>query len=83
VAINVNDDFMSLEINGTVLATAWFSQPVAADGHGARTGWREEADVVRSLVDMADTLVKDYDVVDLLTGLADRCVHLLGVSAAG
>jgi hypothetical protein len=32
---------------------------------------------------MADTLVDDYDVVDLLTGLADRCVTLPGVSAAG
>ena len=42
-----------------------------------------EADVVRSLVEMADTLVDDYDVVDLLTGLADRCVDLLDVSAAG
>jgi GAF domain-containing protein len=42
-----------------------------------------EADVVRSLVEMADTLVDDYDVVDLLTGLTDRCVHLLGISAAG
>jgi GAF domain-containing protein len=42
-----------------------------------------EAEVVRSLVEMADTLVDDYDVVDLLTGLADRCVDLLGVSAAG
>jgi GAF domain-containing protein len=42
-----------------------------------------EADVVRSLVEMADTLVDDYDVVDLLTGLADRCVSLLDVSAAG
>src|SRR6185312_3128261 len=28
-------------------------------------------------------LVDDYDVVDLLTGLADRCVSLLGVAAAG
>ena len=42
-----------------------------------------EADVVRSFVEMADTLVDDYDVVDLLTRLADRCVSLLGVSAAG
>jgi GAF domain-containing protein len=42
-----------------------------------------EADVVRSLVEMADTLVDDYDVVDLLTGLAGRCVTLLGASAAG
>ena len=42
-----------------------------------------ESDVVRSLVEMADTLVDDYDVVDLLTGLANRCVTLLDVSAAG
>jgi GAF domain-containing protein len=42
-----------------------------------------EADVVKSLVEMADTLVDDYDVIDMLTGLADRCVSLLGVSAAG
>ena len=27
-----------------------------------------EADVVRSLVEMADNLVEDYDVVDLLRG---------------
>jgi GAF domain-containing protein len=42
-----------------------------------------EADVVKSLVEMADTLVDDYDIVEMLTGLADRCVDLLGVSAAG
>jgi GAF domain-containing protein len=42
-----------------------------------------ESDVVQSLVEMADTLVDDYDVVDMLTGVADRCVSLLDVSAAG
>src|SRR5712691_9754490 len=43
-----------------------------------------EADVVKSLIEMADTLVDDYDIVDMLTGVTDRCVHLLdGVSAAG
>jgi GAF domain-containing protein len=42
-----------------------------------------EADVVKSLVEMADTLVDDYDIVDMLTGVADRCVSLLDVSAAG
>ena len=42
-----------------------------------------ETSVIQSLVEMADTLVGDFDVVDLLTGLADRCVHLLGASAAG
>ena len=42
-----------------------------------------EAEVVQSLVDLADTLVADYDVVDLLTGLAHRCVQVLGAAAAG
>ncbi len=42
-----------------------------------------EAALVRSLVEMADTLVDDFDVIDLLTGLTDRCVSLLDVSAAG
>src|ERR1700690_3828182 len=46
-------------------------------------GMTRESDVVRSLVEMADTLVDDYDIVDLLTGLTDRCVSLLDVSAAG
>jgi GAF domain-containing protein len=43
---------------------------------------REEL-LIRSLVEMADTLVDDYDVIDLLTSLTDRCVNLLGASAAG
>jgi hypothetical protein len=38
---------------------------------------------MRSIAEMADTLVHYYDVVDVLTGLADRCVSLLGVTAAG
>ncbi|HEX4865630.1 MAG TPA: hypothetical protein VFV02_16290, partial [Acidimicrobiales bacterium] len=42
-----------------------------------------EALVVRSLVEMADTLTEDFDIVELLTGVADRCVDLLEVSAAG
>src|SRR5258708_17258775 len=42
-----------------------------------------EADVVRALVEVAGAVVDDYDVVDLLAGLAGRCVSLLGASAAG
>ena len=42
-----------------------------------------ETSLVQSFLEMADTLVEDFDVVDLLTGLADRCVNILGVSAAG
>jgi GAF domain-containing protein len=39
--------------------------------------------LARALVELADTLVEDFDVVELLTRLVDRCVGVLGVSAAG
>ena len=42
-----------------------------------------EAMLARALVELADTLVADFDVVDLLTMLADRCVDVLDVGAAG
>ena len=42
-----------------------------------------EALLVRTLVELADTLVDDFDVVELLTLLVDQCVDVLGVSAAG
>ena len=36
-----------------------------------------------AFVELADTLVTDFDVADFLHGLADRCVQLLEVDAAG
>jgi GAF domain-containing protein len=39
--------------------------------------------MARTLVALADNLVADFDVVDLLTLLAHRCVEVLGVTAAG
>jgi transcriptional regulator with GAF, ATPase, and Fis domain len=43
---------------------------------------REEA-LVAAFVGLADTLVTDYDVADLLQELVDQCVHLLRADAAG
>jgi GAF domain-containing protein len=37
----------------------------------------------RTMVELASTLVADFDVMELLTRLADRCVEVLDVAAAG
>ncbi|HLF98893.1 MAG TPA: GAF and ANTAR domain-containing protein [Acidimicrobiia bacterium] len=42
-----------------------------------------ESRLARALVELADTLVDDFDVVELLTRLTDRCVEVLDVGAAG
>jgi transcriptional regulator with GAF, ATPase, and Fis domain len=39
--------------------------------------------VVETLVELADTLVAEYDVIDFMQTLAERSVELVGVSAAG
>jgi GAF domain-containing protein len=39
--------------------------------------------LARTFVDLADTLVDEFDVIDLLHVLTGRCVELLGVDAAG
>src|SRR3984957_12547405 len=36
-----------------------------------------------TLLQLADTLVEDFDVVELLTMLSDRCVELLDAAASG
>lgn len=36
-----------------------------------------------AFVELVDTLVGDFDVIDVLTGLTGRCVELLGAAAAG
>ena len=42
-----------------------------------------EALLVRTMVELADSLVDDFDIVDLLATLAERCVDVLDVAAVG
>jgi transcriptional regulator with GAF, ATPase, and Fis domain len=46
-------------------------------------GQDRERLLAAAFVEMADTLVTGFDVADFLHGLADRCVQLLAVDAAG
>ncbi len=39
--------------------------------------------LARTFVEITDTLVEDYDVVDMLTTLTSRCVELFDVELAG
>ena len=54
-------------------------------GHAAtkEIGMPRESLLAQTLVDLADSLVDDFDVVELLTLLTDRCVEVLSVAAAG
>jgi hypothetical protein len=42
-----------------------------------------ETRVLEAVVSLVDSLLDDFDVVDLLTGLTERCVELLDIEAAG
>ena len=42
-----------------------------------------EARVLDAVVSLVDTLLEDFDVVDLLTELTERCTQLLDVDSAG
>ncbi|SDP93480.1 GAF domain-containing protein [Lentzea jiangxiensis] len=49
----------------------------------ALTRTERESRLLHAFVELADTLVDDYDVVDVLHGLVEHCVHLLNATAGG
>lgn len=42
-----------------------------------------EAQIVRTFLELADTLVADFDIIDSLTALTSRCVEILDTAAIG
>jgi GAF domain-containing protein len=49
----------------------------------AESAAAREALVTRTFLELADTLVADFDIIDSLTVLADRCVEILDIDATG
>ncbi len=47
------------------------------------TEMTREGQIIRSFLELADTLVADYDIIDSLTVLVARCVEILDTAAAG
>ena len=56
---------------------------MGVDRHDELSAPRREGLLADAFVELADTLVADYDVLDFLHGLAGHCVELLDVDAAG
>jgi GAF domain-containing protein len=80
---------MSADPMGSVVKYAYRPSPTRPDAaspanpiSGAPVVTDENL-LIRTLVELADNLVEDFDVVDLLTHLADRCVDVLDVAATG
>ncbi len=47
------------------------------------TGSPRETEIINAFLELADTLVGDFDIIDSLTVLATRCVEILDTAATG
>src|SRR5882757_6538786 len=67
------------------LAAGCDSTPLTRhDVHGQTRGGRMNNErLVETFVELADTLIDDFDVIDFLHVLVDRSVELLDIDAAG
>jgi hypothetical protein len=70
---------METGADGCVRAT----EAPGADGLERESQMYEPQRLAQVFVELADTLIEDFDVVDFLQTLTERCVELLGVDAAG
>src|ERR1700732_1357047 len=60
---------------------AWWTRKPREEGNVTDTP--RETRVLDAVVSLVDTLLVDFDVVDLLTELTERCAELLDVASAG
>jgi len=75
---------MNPEATGTDMSSAAGpAQPVTSIVSMTKVNDMAELQLADVFVEMADTLVDEFDLIDFLHVLTERCVELLGVSAAG
>jgi hypothetical protein len=66
-----------------VVPLGYYRPPDRRDYRNVEVTEMAEIKLADVFVEMADTLIDEFDVIDFLHVLTERCVQLLGVSAAG
>ena len=61
----------------------WRVAPTGRPAAENEVGMNRESVLVKTMVELADSLVDDFDIVELLTTLTERCVEVLDIAASG